>query len=137
VRSISIGDYPGREIRMPDGIVESFLATTWRGTPVAARVDPHAMAQTFLESRERPLWHVLDAIHGPITVVRSTSDRPLTDADWQRYRGLAGDVRMHRFDDSPHDIFRPDRTRFARLVAATAVAADEARHTADSNRSTA
>ena len=51
---------------------------------------------------------------------------PLNDDDWQRYHALAGDIELVHFTESPHDIFRPDRTRYPKLVAALVERADSA-----------
>jgi hypothetical protein len=51
-----------------------------------------------------------------LLVARSTSSSIIGDADWVRYRRLFPTARLVEFDDSPHDIFRPDRGRYPRLV---------------------
>lgn len=124
VRSLSIGDYPAREIGLSADVMSTLLGSTWRGTPVSERLDAHAFAQVVAASRDRPLWHIVAALDVPIAVVRSTATAPMNDADWERYEGLTPGIRLVRFDDSPHDIFRPDRGRYPRLVADIAAAGD-------------
>lgn len=123
IRSFTIGDYPGREIPMSQLMADSFLAGTWRGTPVATRVDEAALRATFAESKERPLWHVLTGAAVPVAVVRSAAAHPVTDVDWDRYASVPG-IRRVTFDGSPHDIFRQDRGRFGRLARESAELGD-------------
>lgn len=126
IRSFTIGDYPAREIRLPREVGHRLVESTWRGTPVTERLDTSAVGEMFDASEARPLWHVVEALverDVPVTVVRSTAPAPINDDDWERY-GRIGGVRMLCYDDSPHDIFRPDRTRFPRLVAEVAADGD-------------
>lgn len=125
VRSVTIGDYPGREIPMTSLTADSFLAGRWRGTPVVSRLDVGALRATFAESADRPLWHVLSTLAVPTAVVRSTAPVPITDDDWIRYATVTPGIRLDVFDDSPHDIFRRDRGRFGRLAAESARLGDD------------
>ena len=52
----------------------------------------------------------------PLLVVRSGGSVIVDDADWARYRRLFPDSQLVEFEDSPHDVFRPDRGRYPRLV---------------------
>ncbi len=124
VLSVSVGDYPAREIHIAPEIADRLLSSTWRGTPVHERVDPAAVRQVLAHSRDRDLWHVVDALEVPVAVVRSNASAPIDDADWERYARLAPGVRRERYDDSPHDIFRVDRGRYPRLVAEIAAEGD-------------
>jgi non-heme chloroperoxidase len=49
-------------------------------------------------------------------VVRSPSSPLVDDAAWARYKTTFPHADLHEFHDSPHDIFRPDRGRFPKLV---------------------
>ena len=51
----------------------------------------------------------------------------MTDDDWSRYRQLGNGIELVEFNDSPHDIFRPDRTRYPRLVAGLVARGDAMR----------
>jgi hypothetical protein len=48
--------------------------------------------------------------------VRSGNSALVGDVEWARYKELFPDARLVEFPDSPHDIFRPDRGRYPRLV---------------------
>lgn len=52
----------------------------------------------------------------PLLAVRSLSSGVVSDADWLRYGKLFPTAQLVEFDDSPHDIFRPDRGRYPRLI---------------------
>jgi len=125
VRSLSIGDYPGREIKVPVEVAEGLMRGRWRGTPVTERLRHHAALAKFRESRDRPFWDLIAGLGVPVLVVRSTAPAPLNDDDWKRYHELDAPIDLVEFTESPHDIFRPDRTRYPRLVGALADRGDE------------
>jgi hypothetical protein len=49
-------------------------------------------------------------------VVRSGDRILVDDEQWSRYRAVFPEATLVEFADSPHDIFRPDRGRYPRLV---------------------
>ena len=124
VRSISIGDYIPQEIPLPDQVRRSLLDGRWRGTPVRDRVDRDAGMATFEAARARSFWEPLAQWQPPLLVVRSPTSPLIDDAAWARYRDLFPAARLHVFDDSPHDVFRPDRGRYPTLVREHVDAAD-------------
>jgi non-heme chloroperoxidase len=116
VRSISIGDYLPEEIALPADVAMGVLDGRWRGTPVHARVDRAAAVATFDAAVSRSFWNPLARWNPPIQVIRSPNSPIIDDAAWSRYRDLFPAARLHEFAESPHDIFRPDRGRYPRLV---------------------
>ena len=116
VRSISIGDYIPEERVVPQAASLRLLAGRWRGTPVRERLDVDAAMRTFLAAQSRSMWEPLSLLQPALLVVRSGNSLLVTDADWTRYRRLFPGAELVDFDDSPHDIFRPDRDRYPRLV---------------------
>lgn len=116
VRSLSIGDYVPEEITLPDAISTFLLDGHWRGTPVHERVDRNAGAAIFRAARRQSFWQPLADWQPPLLVVRSPTSPLIDDDAWARYQRLFPAARLHVFPDSPHDIFRPDRTRFPALV---------------------
>jgi pimeloyl-ACP methyl ester carboxylesterase len=116
VRTLSIGDYVPEEKVLTDAQSRHLLDGRWRGTPVHARLDPDAAAATFRAARERSFWEPLSRIALPLLVIRAQNSPIVTDADWARYRELFPAAQLVEFEDSPHDIFRPDRGRYPRLV---------------------
>jgi pimeloyl-ACP methyl ester carboxylesterase len=59
---------------------------------------------------------VMSRMQPPLLVARSPTSPLVDDAAWARYKLLFPHARLHEFHDSPHDIFRPDRGRFPKLV---------------------
>jgi non-heme chloroperoxidase len=116
VRSISIGDYIPEERVVPHAASLRLLEGRWRGTPVHERLDVDAAMRQFHAAQERSMWEPLSRLHPPLLVVRSGKSVLVTDADCARYQQLFPGVALVDFDDSPHDIFRPDRERYPRLV---------------------
>ena len=116
VRSLSIGDYVPEERVLPDGAASALLDGRWRGTPVHERLDPEAANATFNAARSRSFWAPLSRIQPPLLVVRSPRSPIISDADWARYQQSFPRAMLVEFHDSPHDIFRPDRGRYPRLV---------------------
>ena len=116
VRSLAIGDYVPAEIVLPDPHMHRLLDGRWRGSPVRDRLDYEAAVKTFRAAQGRSYWEELSALQPPMLVVRSPNSPLVDDASWVRYQQLFPSAELHEFDDSPHDIFRPDRGRFPKLV---------------------
>jgi pimeloyl-ACP methyl ester carboxylesterase len=88
-------------------------------------VSPHALQCTFDEAIDRPLWHDLDELDVPTLVVRGDGSGPMTEDDWSRYETEVPRCERVVFEDSPHDLFRNDRHRYAHLVRRHVTATDE------------
>jgi non-heme chloroperoxidase len=116
VRSVAIGDYVPEERVLTATTSRRLLDGRWRGTPVKDRLDERAALQTFRAAQRRSFWESLSQLQLPLLVVRSGNSVLIDDADWARYRQLFPDANLVEFDDSPHDIFRPDRGRYPLLV---------------------
>jgi non-heme chloroperoxidase len=116
VRSLAIGDYVPEEKVLPPGASDRLLGGRWRGTPVSERVDVEAGIKTFQAARERSFWNELAQLALPLLAVRSGDRVLVRDDAWARYRQLFPHAELVEFGDSPHDIFRPDRGRYPRLV---------------------
>lgn len=128
VRSLAIGDYAPEERVVPDDAVRHLLNGRWRGTPVRERLDVPAARQMFRAARNRSFWEALARMRLPLLVVRSHHSALIDDQRWARYHRTFPTARLIEFPDSPHDIFRPDRGRFPRLVRDHADWADRAYH---------
>jgi non-heme chloroperoxidase len=116
VRSIAIGDYVPEERIVSSTARRRLLDGRWRGTPVHQRLDTEAAMQTFAAAQARSIWEPLSRWQPPLLVVRSGNSVLVTDTEWARYRRLFPDSQLVDFDESPHDIFRPDRSRYPHLV---------------------
>jgi non-heme chloroperoxidase len=127
VRSLAIGDYVPEEKVLPPGVPHRLLTGRWRGTPVGERLDVDAGFKTFEAARERSFWEELAHLGLPLLAVRSSERVLVPDEQWARYRAVFPHAQLVEFDDSPHDIFRPDRGRYPRLVHQHTDLADAAR----------
>jgi non-heme chloroperoxidase len=127
VRSVAIGDYVPEEKVLTPEMSGRLLGGRWRGTPVRERLDEDAANKVFRAAQERSLWDSLARQQLPLLAVRSRERFLVGDAQWSRYEKLFPDAHLVEFPDSPHDIFRPDRGRFPRLVAEHVDRADEGR----------
>ena len=127
VRSVAIGDYVPEEKVLTTEMSEHLLAGRWRGTPVTERLDVDAANKTFGAAQERSLWEPLARQRLPLLAVRSRERLLVDDVQWSRYRKLFPRAHLVEFPDSPHDIFRPHRGRYPRLVSEHVDDADEAR----------
>jgi non-heme chloroperoxidase len=116
VRSLSIGDYVPEERTVTPEEARNLIDGRWRGSPVRDRLDSDAALRTFRAAAARSMWEPLSRLPIPLLAVRSGSDAIISDADWVRYRDLFPGAHLVEFDDSPHDIFRPERGRFPLLV---------------------
>ncbi len=116
VLSISIGDYVPAEIVLPDPHVHRLLDGRWRGTPVRERLNYDAAVKTFRAAQGRSYWEELAELRAPMLAIRSPNSPLVDDAAWARYQRLFPSAQLHEFCDSPHDIFRPERGRYPKLV---------------------
>jgi len=116
VLSLAIGDYVPEEIVLPDPHMHRLLNGRWRGTPVHERLNYEAAVKTFRAAQGRSFWEPLATLQFPMLVVRSPNSPLIDEAAWARYKRLFPDAHLHEFHDSPHDIFRPDRGRYPKLV---------------------
>ncbi|MGV0837759.1 alpha/beta fold hydrolase [Mycolicibacterium thermoresistibile] len=124
VRSLAIGDYLPEEMVPPSHALPMLTDGRWRGTPVRDRVDRDAVIGTYDAARPQSFWEPLSALQPPLLVARGGIGSLIDDTAWARYRRLFPDAQLIEFPDSPHDIFRPDRTRYPRLVRAHVDRAD-------------
>jgi len=127
VRSVAIGDYVPEEKVLTPEMSRRLLDGRWRGTPVSDRLDEGAANNVFRAATERSLWDPLARQQLPLLAVRSRERFLVGDAEWLRYRALFPEAQLVEFPDSPHDIFRPDRGRYPRLVSEHVDRVDEDR----------
>lgn len=112
VAGLVLGDYAAVHTRLPERWTARFLASSWRGRPVAERVPARVVEAIQRESAQVPLWEELGAVGCPVLVVGGRSGGLLTDEDVERYRraGIA-ELRI-AWLDTGHDLLAPDGTAF-------------------------
>jgi pimeloyl-ACP methyl ester carboxylesterase len=116
VLSLSIGDYVPEEKVLPRGVSHRLLTGSWRGSPVHERLNIDAANKTFRAAQARSFWEALARLQLPLLVIRSGNSVLVGEEEWARYKRLFPHARLVEFDDSPHDIFRPERGTYPRLV---------------------
>jgi non-heme chloroperoxidase len=116
VLSLAIGDYIPEERVLPPELSHRLLSGRWRGSPVHERLDTDAVNKTFQAARARSFWDELSVTKIPLLVIRSGNSVLVTDDEWARYVQQFPSAQLVEFDNSPHDIFRPDRGRYPQLV---------------------
>jgi non-heme chloroperoxidase len=122
VLTVSIGDYHAREMGITGEWPESFVQGRWRGRPVLDSISEVALHAVARESVERSFWDELGALGKPVLVMRSgrvgRQGHSFVDEEaLARYRAAVPDVEVVTFEESGHDLFRPDPARFPRMVA--------------------
>ncbi|MGO8861304.1 MAG: alpha/beta fold hydrolase [Acidimicrobiales bacterium] len=118
VETLSIGDYQAIEKRLTTAFVESLMQTSFRGRPMAERMEHHVLERLAAESTDRDLWDRLGELTCPLLLARGGADAGVvTDEVVERYRTARPDVEVVVVPDAPHDLFRPDRLFYPRAVA--------------------
>jgi non-heme chloroperoxidase len=118
VASLAIGDYKAVEVDLPDTFVDWQMGTTFRGRPMAQRIDRRVLEQLVRDSVARELWDELVRLPGPLLVARPGGEGGILGDDAvERYRSVRPDVEVVVIPDAPHDLFRPDRLAYPRAVA--------------------
>lgn len=122
VVSISLGDYYAGEMGVPGGVWDpSFINGRWRGTSVLSRITLTALEGIAKASVNRRYWAEVAKVPSPIQVARAGVSRDghmlLSDDTVREFRAAVPQLEIVEFADSPHDIFRPDPTRYPKMVA--------------------
>ncbi len=118
VASLSIADYRAEEIALPDAFVDRQMETRFRGRLMTERLPRHVVEGVVAASTPRDLWGSLSDLPCPLLVARPGGPGGiLSDEDVARYRSVRPDAEIVVVPDAPHDVFRPDRLFFPKLVA--------------------
>jgi pimeloyl-ACP methyl ester carboxylesterase len=117
VASVSIGDYPCREIALAEEVAEQVMTTRYRGLPMSARVGTHVPRELFRASRPRELYDELAATGLPVMVATGTQPGCMvTDEITALYRAHMPAVEIVTIRGASHDLFRPDPLAYPRAV---------------------
>ncbi len=116
--SLTIGDYRAAEIALPENFVDAQWRSRFRGRPMSERLPRHVVEQVAAASRARDLWDRLAELPCPVLVARPGGEGGiLTEDDVARYRAARPGVEISVVPDAPHDLFRPHRLFFPKLIA--------------------
>jgi pimeloyl-ACP methyl ester carboxylesterase len=117
VETVSIGDYWAREKRIDVDVAEQMLASRFRGRPMSERVEPHVIREVLAASTDRDLFDEVAATGLPMLVATGTQASCLLNDDTvQEWRDRVPGVEIAVIDGAAHDLFRPDRLAFAKIV---------------------
>ena len=118
VASLAIGDYRAAEIGLPPAFVDHQWGLSWRGRPMPERVPRHVLEGVQRDSRARQHWDDLGSLGIPVLVAYGTGSGTIVDEEAvTRYRQSVPGVQIATIPDAGHDLFRPDRLAYPRLVA--------------------
>jgi pimeloyl-ACP methyl ester carboxylesterase len=111
-----LGDYPAHHGGLPPQWPDYMLATTHRGTPVAARMPEHAVRALQREARTVDFRDRLEAISCPVLVLRGGQEGSLLSAaEAEVYQRRLREVSIVILEDSGHELWEPN---YASYVAA-------------------
>jgi pimeloyl-ACP methyl ester carboxylesterase len=117
VESVSIGDYPCREIAVDPSMAETVMTTRFRGIPMTERVGAHVPRQMFGSATARQLTAELAATGLPVLL--ATGDQTgcmVTSEVIDDYRAHISEIEIVTIAGASHDLFRPDRLAYPRAV---------------------
>jgi len=126
VASLTIGDYPAEHIAPPAGAVEALADRTRFERPILERVSYDVMQAVFAACVSESYYAGLAALREvPLLLVHGARRSSMVDGKaLARYREARPDIEIEVFEDSGHDLWRPDPDRFAETVARFVNAAD-------------
>jgi pimeloyl-ACP methyl ester carboxylesterase len=116
LRGLILLDYPARYRKIPESWVTD--AKAWV-EGAALSTPPHAIERLQQESEEVSLWEVLPAIFHPTLIVRGGQEGALLKTeDAARYLVLLPNAREVVFENSGHEVYKPDYERFMNTIEA-------------------
>lgn len=111
VKSLILLDYPARSRR---------LTQQWadQARPFAAErgVPEHVVKAMIADSADVELWEGIRGIACPALLVIGGKSNYVTDEDLRRYREALPRLEVEHFEESGHEVFRPDYERFMRVI---------------------
>jgi non-heme chloroperoxidase len=117
IASMAIAEYRAREVRLPPTFADSQWMTRYRGRPMSERLQRHVLEQIAAASVPRELWGVLATLRGPLLVARAGGPGSIVDDEAiLSYLAVRPDTEIVVVPDAPHDVFRPDRLFFPKVV---------------------
>lgn len=117
--SITVGDYPARQIVPPAALADYVATRTWRQRPMAERMPTAAVEAMVADAEAIELWDDLTAVRQPMLLIRGGATGAMAGAEIEsRYRHAVPHIEVVCFEESGHDLWSPDPDRFAATVRA-------------------
>jgi pimeloyl-ACP methyl ester carboxylesterase len=127
VASVVVGDYGAHQIVPPAWFGDAAVQRRWRGRPMVERMPERAMRALLAEATDVPLWDGLGRLGVPTLLIRGGAEGAIaTDAVEARYRAVVPDLEVVRFEESGHDLWKPDPDRYGATVSAFLARVDAA-----------
>lgn len=111
VRALILLDYPAVSRRLTDRWAEQtepFAAS--RGIP------EHVIRAMISESTTVELWEDIERITRPVLLIVGGQSPYVTEENLARYRKAWPHLQLEVFEDSGHEVFRPDYERFMQVI---------------------
>ncbi len=117
VASLTVGDYPAAHIRPPEGAVDFMAGRSRFGRPMTERIPEQTMRAVFAACEDETYYESLSRLHVPFLLMYGGREGSMIDdKTLERYRTSCSNLTLDRFEDSAHDLWRPDPARFARQL---------------------
>ena len=117
VNGLVLLDYPARHSRPSQDWADSFLSSSFGKSAVPGRVRLQTVKGVQAESYGEQLWEELGEFDFPVLIIRGgKEDSVLTDEDADLYTKYLKHGRVELFEESSHDMWRPDYGKFIRTL---------------------
>lgn len=111
VRALILLDYPAVSRRLTDTWAEQVKPfAEKRGIPA------HVIRAMISESTTVELWEGIERITCPVLLIVGGQSPFVTEEDVERYRKAWPQLQLEIFEESGHEVFRPNYERFMRVI---------------------
>ncbi len=111
VRALILLDYPAVSRRLTDTWAEQVKPfAEKRGIPA------HVIRAMISESTAVELWEGIERITCPVLLIVGGQSPFVTEEDVERYRKAWPQLQLEIFEESGHEVFRPNYERFMRVI---------------------
>lgn len=115
VRMLVLGDAPAVHRSYPEGWVDGFAASEWRGQQVADRISVTVLRRIQREARHVELWATLAELSTPTwAILGGLHGADVVDDMTTRFEQAGAEVIV--FEDAGHALWHPDVDRFVRVL---------------------
>lgn len=113
VKGLILLDYPARHSQLPQRWATSFLSSDFGKAAIPGRVRLETVRGVQEDSDYVLLWEALEELDFPALVIRGGSEGSLLkDEDADMYTKHMKDCQISRFEESSHDVWKPDLPKF-------------------------
>jgi pimeloyl-ACP methyl ester carboxylesterase len=115
ITSLTIADYPPAQLVPPADLPTLAAERIWKGRRMTDRMPVAAVTRMVADAVAVDFWAELAALEVPVLVIRGGRGRivMVDEETTERYRATVRDLELVTFEESGHDLWRPDPHRFA------------------------